>query len=1189
MSTKRFSFTKGIVALVLTLVAILGLVACETPAANPDKEAVEAALDQVALVYGQGDSASSVTRNLTLPSALGEITISWATNNAAVVSNQGVVVRPNADTVVTLTATLTLREVSETKVFQITVKAAEAAATPEEALAALQIFSSTLQFNTATNRYTTTTDLFLPTRSMKLDIVWTSPNPAVINTAGKVVRPAWGQSDQTVILVASVGDATREFIITVKAIDVKPTNIVLSDAYDALLLAGGISGNVVTSDINLPNTVGTDGATVTWESSNDLIITNDGSVYRPVFGSPNAEVTLTATISYKNVTLEKQFDVVVPARVKAVEFSGDIDTMLSKGDGKYVLVEGVTVIALVQDGFYIADETGEAYVYTLAAPSSKLKVGNVYDIETYVDVYFSAYQFSGNTNEPVIFVPSSAAATTVEYVEKTVEAINAYAKPTDLLPLKTELIKVTGIVYVDPEARADYNTFIIPVGATGLVKDGSGNITNALMIYYKSNKAAITALSGQKIQINLILHAYRTNDKVWAVNFAGKAADIVILEMTDLESVNAAKAQSLASIPAIQETATTLTLPTNLFGTTIVWTSSDNSIINATTGVVTLVEGAQPSVTLTATITKGSVTEVATKVVKVGPIPLSTVEQVVNAAVNSTQYRVQGTVTASEYYRTYFIQQGNAGIAIYTSDTTMLALLKANVGKDVEVIGTRSVFSGMRQMTPVSIKALGTTGTITPVNADAVALNATDMLPYQGRLVTLTQLKVTNRTTDSNNNVTLTLTQVATGRTILMKWDSRVVLSTAASTLLGTLTVGKEISVTNVLAWLNNPYFYFTDSTIVTEVAITDAFKLAGDKAALSLPAEVKTSQTLTLPATGANGSAIVWATDNASIISAAGAVSLPVTGQVTVKLTATLTLGSLTETREFNIVVGLSDQDLVDADAAALVVAAAHTSATTITLPATGANGSAIVWTSSDNALINPSTGAVVMPSNGQVVVTLTATLSLNAATKVVTFDVTVGTNTQPVVYSSDLFISYYMEGSVGNRKVIAVYNNTGATVDLTQYKIGSLNNLTAAPVAANIAGPTLTGTLEHGKVLVIYHGDMVNASNSAYIADFATAVAGLTDGNRSVAFSYAFNGTQGDIIAIAKNVNSTWTFVDMLGVWTSAIPSGTSAQWETDYTKDHTLVRKSTVLNPVTTTDWNEWEVLASNVYDVRMLTWK
>ena len=252
-------------------------------------------------------------------------------------------------------------------------------------------------------------------------------------------------------------------------------------------------------------------------------------------------------------------------------------------------------------------------------------------------------------------------------------------------------------------------------------------------------------------------------------------------------------------------------------------------------------------------------------------------------------------------------------------------------------------------MAPQSILALGTTGAVVAVSADAVGLNATDMLPYQGRLITLTQLKVTNRAIDSFNNVTLTLTQVATGRTVQMKWDSRVVLSTAASTLLGTLTIGKEISVTNVLAWLNNPYLYFSDSSIVTEVAITDASKISGDKATLSLPVDVKTNQTLTLPATGANGSAITWATSNDAVITAAGVVTVPSVGQVTVTLTATLTLGSLTETRAFQIVVGKSDQDLVDADAAALVVAAAHTTATTITLPASGLGGSTIVWTSSE------------------------------------------------------------------------------------------------------------------------------------------------------------------------------------------------------------------------------------------------
>lgn len=1199
MSTKRFSFTKGIVALVLTLVAILGLVACETPA-NPDKEAVEAALDQVALVYGQGDSASSVTRNLTLPTALGEITISWASSNAAVISNAGVVTRPNADTVVTLTATLTLREVSDTKVFSLTVKAAEAAATPEEALAALQIFSSTLVYNESTGRYTTTTDLFLPTRSMKLDITWSSPNPAVINTAGKVVRPAWGQSDQTVILVASVGDATREFIITVPAINVKPNNIAVAEAKDALLLAG--IGNGVAADLVLPTTVGSDGVTVTWSSSNPDVIGNDGKVNRQ---SENVTVTLTATLTKGTSSDTKTFDVVVlsfapyteVASIQAAIALSVANRQLSPAPDTYAKIEAVTVVGISGDGYMIYDGASLLFVFTSGTPAASIKVGDVYDITGFVDYYFGSWQFNGTKSAemPTILKASTEPAKVLD-AQTLPGTITQYIATlpqtfTQTAPFPYAYLQIEGKVRVQPTSDANYNTFLVDFDFAGPDINSSANspfTPNALMIYYKSNMAALREFDGLKVKLNVFLYSYRTDRTIFTFIFTGVAADIEVLPMTDQETVDAAKIQAIAGLPAIQETAATLTLPTDLLGTTIVWTSSNNDLINPTTGVVTPVAGSQTAVTLTATITKGAASGVQTFVVKVGQIPLSTVQQVVDAPVNSTVYRVQGTVTTSEYYRTYFIQQGDAGIAIYTSNATLLALLKANVGKDVEVIGTRGAFNGLRQMAPSDIKALGTTGTVTAVNVDAVALNATDMLPYQGRLVTLTQLKVTNRASDSFNNVTLTLTQVATGRTILMKWDSRVVLSSAAATLLGTLTVGKEVSVTNVLAWLNNPYLYFTDSSIVTEVALTDATKVAGDKVALTLPAEVKSNQTLTLPATGANGAAITWATDNAAVITAAGVVTLPVSGQVTVKLTATITLGSVTETREFNIVVGLSDQDLVDADAAALVVAAAHTAPTTITLPTTGSNGSAIVWTSSNNALIDPATGAVVMPQSGQVVVTLTATLSLNAATKVQTFEVTLGTDTQPVVYSSDLFISFYLEGATGNRKVVAIHNNTGATVNLANYKIGAATNPTADPLAAGFTGPTLSGSLEHGKTLITYHGDMTNTAQAGYIADFAAMITGLPAGNIALANSWSFNGERGDIIALLKDNGGTWTIIDKIGSFESALSSGSTA-WETAYTKDKTLVRKSTVLSPVATTDWNEWEVLAVNTFDARLYTWK
>lgn len=1014
MSTKRFSFTKGIVALVLTLVAILGLVACETPA-NPDKEAVEAALDQVALVYGQGDSASSVTRNLTLPTALGEITISWASSNAAVISNAGVVTRPNADTVVTLTATLTLREVSDTKVFSLTVKAAEAAATPEEALAALQIFSSTLVYNESTGRYTTTTDLFLPTRSMKLDITWSSPNTAVINTAGKVVRPAWGQSDQTVILVASVGETTREFIITVPAINVKPNNIAVAEAKDALLLAG--IGNGVAADLVLPTTVGSDGVTVTWSSSNPDVIGNDGKVNRQ---PENVTVTLTATLTKGTSSDTKTFDVVVlsfapyteVASIQAAIALSIANRQLSPAPDTYAKIEAVTVVGISGDGYMIYDGASLLFVYTAGTPAASIKVGDVYDITGFVDYYFGSWQFNGTKSAemPTILKASTEPADvlTAQTLPGTITQYIATLPQTftQTAPFHYAYLQLEGKVRV--QGTGDYDVFVVDFNYSGSGINSARNspfTPDALMIYYKSNIDALRSLDGLKVRMNVFLYSYRTDRTIFTFIFTGVAEDIEILPMTDQETVDAAKLQAVAGLPSVQEAATTLTLPTDLLGTTIVWTSSDNALINPTTGVVTPVAGSQTAVTLTATITKGTASGVATFVVKVGQIPLSTVQQVVDAPVNSTVYRVQGLVTAGDSNNTFFIQQGDAGIAIFTNNTTLKATLTANIGKLVEVIGARGLFNGLRQLTSVTdIKAVSGTVEIATVNIDSVEWTNDALLPYQGRLVTLTDLRVKTMI-EPNKTGNVILERIIDGKTITLRLANTGNISGDVKTAFDALKVGDIISVTAPLAWFqSNPanfgaQFLMTNQTIVAPDTVTDAVRVAGDKVALSLPAEVKSNQTLTLPATGANGSAITWATDNAAVITAAGVVTLPVSGQVTVKLTATITLGSVTETREFNIVVGLSDQDLVDADAAALVVAAAHTAPTTITLPTTGSNGSAIVWTSSNNALIDPATGAVVMPQSGQVVVTLTATLSLNAATKVQTFEVTLGTDTQPVV----------------------------------------------------------------------------------------------------------------------------------------------------------------------------------------------
>ena len=94
----------------------------------PPTDAQKVAADKAALGIGfmSGNSASSVTRNLILADK-GDVygsTITWSTDNTAVISNNGVVSRPayeSGDANVTLTATTLYNVASDTKAFHLIV------------------------------------------------------------------------------------------------------------------------------------------------------------------------------------------------------------------------------------------------------------------------------------------------------------------------------------------------------------------------------------------------------------------------------------------------------------------------------------------------------------------------------------------------------------------------------------------------------------------------------------------------------------------------------------------------------------------------------------------------------------------------------------------------------------------------------------------------------------------------------------------------------------------------------------------------------------------------------------------------------------------------------------------------------------------------------------------------------------
>lgn len=96
---------------------------------NPPTDAERVKLDAplVVIGYKEGDSQTNVTQNITLPpSGPNDTKISWNSSNPSIVSNEGIVKRPNyasGDIKVVLNAYITKGSTSEQKTFELTIKA----------------------------------------------------------------------------------------------------------------------------------------------------------------------------------------------------------------------------------------------------------------------------------------------------------------------------------------------------------------------------------------------------------------------------------------------------------------------------------------------------------------------------------------------------------------------------------------------------------------------------------------------------------------------------------------------------------------------------------------------------------------------------------------------------------------------------------------------------------------------------------------------------------------------------------------------------------------------------------------------------------------------------------------------------------------------------------------------------------
>ena len=188
-----------------------------------DSEAVVLDKDSLQVGFSEGDSADSVTQDLTLSNVGDNGTIiSWESDKSDTITTSGVVTRPeyslgNID--VLLTATISKGEVSETKTFTITVT--KLTQSDEEAVTADKS-SLVIGFSGSDTLYSVTQDVTLSTVGANGTVIsWVSDKSDTITTGGVVTRPeCTEESDEQVTLIATISKGevseTKVFNLTVK-------------------------------------------------------------------------------------------------------------------------------------------------------------------------------------------------------------------------------------------------------------------------------------------------------------------------------------------------------------------------------------------------------------------------------------------------------------------------------------------------------------------------------------------------------------------------------------------------------------------------------------------------------------------------------------------------------------------------------------------------------------------------------------------------------------------------------------------------------------------------------------------------------------------------------------------------------------------------------------------------------------
>jgi len=672
----------------------------------------------------------------------------------------------------------------------------------------------------------------------------------------------------------------------------------LQQAYDGLAALISDPTNI-TSGFEVPATLA-NGVTAEWSSDEPGVISFGtpasgfivATVNRPAKDAGDAAVTISALLSLQSeITSEMlhqtwSLDLTVKENTVAELVIDNIEDVLAIVDPVYdgtlnVTLNDMTIFAKSAGEAFAFDGTGIIQVFAGAA--STMQVGHVYTVAGVAEWYFGIWEITGSTaTEQTGATPQLPTPEVVTSVQAKIDALVAAeedhsasltAAAGNFEPIYAT---VTGKIYMIPSDTSNYNTWIMDSAESTVYVAGTAGVpSNSLMVYYNtSDFNLVRQYNGIIVTLDVVIYTYRSNNYGFAVYYVGGPTGIEAA-LTDEQKLSI-DANSL-TLPSSVTEATTLSLPvvgTN--GSTVVWTSSNATAIDPTTGVVTI-PTVGVLVTMTATVTLGALTAVVkTFTVVVGPLENTTLASMLTKVKNDVLYTEAEVLWIASNGKSAVVGDSTGYGYIYNSTA-----LTVTVGNFYGFNYTLDDYSGFYEMTKVTVLvAKGTDPNLTPV---ATTWTGTEALAF-----------ATATTSWSPSFVAMEVIGYASGsytNAYLPGLGTRYIQTNGATADLANKKfmatgwiIGKSSSKLTIQGTYTNP------------VDATDAEKLAVSVAMFRAPAaNAAVTANLSLPAAVTFGS-IAWTSSNTAVISDAGVITRPASGQpdATVTLSYVITVGAV-------------------------------------------------------------------------------------------------------------------------------------------------------------------------------------------------------------------------------------------------------------------------------------------------------